>query len=244
VSVALTYHAIPAQPTSYSYDVPEVLLRGQLAAVRDAGLDCEVTFDDGDVTQSDAAARVLAQLGLKGTFFITPGWTGNDTRYMGWAEIEKLAKAGHRIGLHSWSHNLLTSCSSDELQHELAHPREALKQKLGIDADTMSMPGGRWNSRVLRACKGAGYTSVYTSDFWRDDFKFDGMPVLGRMNVTGNMQPEQLAQAVRDARSAKNRVMGQTKTAVQRMLGDAAYHRLWSLVTGYSGDQEPGRTGY
>ena len=244
VSVALTYHAVPAQPTSYSYDVPEALLREQLSAIKRAGLDSEITFDDGDTTQATAAPRVLQELGLKATFFMTLGWTGNDPKYMGWSDLEALHKAGHRIGLHSWSHLLLTSCSEDQLQEQLAKPRQVLKDKLAIDAQTMSMPGGRWNTRVLRACKQAGYSRVYTSDFWRAPFDFDGMPVLGRMNVTNKLNGEQLVAAIRAAESPKNKIIGHTKTAAQRILGDAAYHRLWSLVTGYSADQEPGRTGY
>lgn len=244
MSVALTYHAVPAQTTSYSYDVPETLLREQLRALKQAGLDSEITFDDGDVTQCGAAARILQEFGLKATFFITLGWTGNDPKYMGWSELDALRKAGHRIGLHSWSHLLLTSCSEDQLQEQLSKPRQVLKEKLGVDAQTMSMPGGRWNARVLAACKQAGYSRVYTSDSWRAPFEFEGMTVLGRMNVTNKLNGEQLVAAVRAAESPKNKIIGHSKTAVQRVLGDAAYHRLWSLVNGYSADQEPGRTGY
>jgi peptidoglycan/xylan/chitin deacetylase (PgdA/CDA1 family) len=244
VNVALTYHAIPAKPTSYSYDVPEPLLREQLTAIGNSGLDPEVTFDDGDITQCGAALRVLALLKLKAIFFITLGWTGNDPRYMGWQDLERVANKGHRIGLHSWSHKLLTSCNASELEEQLGMPRAVLKERLGIDAEIMSLPGGRWNTRVLRACKAAGYKAVYTSDFWREPFELDGTRILGRMNVTGNMRPEALIHAIRAARSPQNRAIGHTKTAVQRILGDAAYHRLWSLVTGYSGNQEPGRNGY
>ncbi len=230
----LTYHAITQTDSGYSYDLPESLLREHLVALRNSGLDVEVSFDDGHATHFTAAARVLEELSFKGIFFVTLGRTGNNPRFMDWNHLAELAQRGHQIGLHGWSHAMLTACNEQDLQRELEMPRNILREKLGLPAAAVSMPGGRWNDRVLKFCAKAGYAKVYTSDGWRRPFSKYGLSVMGRLNVTSKMTAERLLNSIQDARSPRSQIAGQTKAALQRALGDSAYHKLWSWMNGYA----------
>ena len=91
----------------------------------------EVTFDDGHISNYELAAPRLQSRGMTARFFITAGWTGKKTGYMGWPELRSLHEAGHPIGAHGWTHKLLTHCSDDELQTELSKSRLTLEDKLG-----------------------------------------------------------------------------------------------------------------
>jgi peptidoglycan/xylan/chitin deacetylase (PgdA/CDA1 family) len=149
---------------------------------------------------------------------------------MGWTELRALREAGHSIGAHGWTHTLLTHCGERELQTELGRARLELEDKLGASITTMSLPGGRYNSRVLTACVEAGYTRVFTSAP-----RAEALPLglrVGRMNVLGNMQPEWMAKlfepgsAVLAALGRKDRM----KSAAKAVLGDRLYEGLWAVV--------------
>ena len=48
--------------------------------------------------------------------------------------------------------------------------------------EEISVPGGRWNRRVIKACADAGYRQVYVSDPWVAESMF-GTQVIGRFMV-------------------------------------------------------------
>jgi hypothetical protein len=95
----------------------------------------------------------------------------------------------------------------------------------------MSLPGGRYNRRVLAACAEAGYTQVYTS-IPRAELLPLGATV-GRLNILGSMQPEWIATLF----ELDGRVLSRLerryrmKEAVKALLGDRLYAGLWALMS-------------
>jgi peptidoglycan/xylan/chitin deacetylase (PgdA/CDA1 family) len=176
---------------------------------------------------------------LTARFFITAGWTGKKPGYMGWAELRSLHEAGFTIGAHGWSHKLLTHCSDAELQTELGRSRLTLEDKLGASVTTMSLPGGRYNRRVLAACADSGYTQVYTSVPRAESLPLGA--TVGRLNILGSMQPEWIAKLFQpDGRILRR--LGRRyrmKEAAKALLGDRLYARIWALVS----RKEPGTDG-
>ena len=233
-SYAVAYHAITTADTTYAYDVPIALFRTHLALFKEIGVECEVTFDDGHLSHANKAVESLEEFGIRGTFFVTLGWIGSRSECMGWQELGLLAKRGHRIGLHGWSHLMLTECSQEQLADEIVRPRAVLQDKLGLSADCLSMPGGRWNRRVLDACAEAGYLTAYTSDYWRPPFTHGRMSVKGRFNVTHKLSALQLASMLRTSQGLRSRAVGTSKYLLQKALGDRGYHWLWSVINGYN----------
>ena len=193
----LLYHEIRPGESRYSYAIETGMFERhadifvRLRAAQNCDIWPELTFDDGHRSNYELAAPILQARGLTARFFITAGWTGTKTGYMGWAEVRSLHEAGFSIGAHGWSHRLLTHCSDGELQTELTKSRLTLEEKLGSAVVTMSLPGGRSDRRVLAACAAAGYVQVYTS-LPRIELLPLGATV-GRLNMLGSMQPEWIA---------------------------------------------------
>jgi hypothetical protein len=232
----LLYHELRPSESQYSYVMEtgmfekHVELFVQLRTEKSSGLWPEVTFDDGHISNFEYAAPILQSRGLTAQFFITVGWTGNRHGYMGWPELRALHGSGQSIGAHGWTHTLLTHCTEKDLQTELSTARLTLEDKLGTSITTMSLPGGRYNRRVLVACEKAGYLQVYTS-VPRAETPPLGATV-GRLNIRGDMQPEWIANLLQPSSGVLSRVGRQyrMKAAAKGLLGDPLYEKLWALL--------------
>jgi hypothetical protein len=232
----LLYHELRSSEARYSYVTDtgmfekHVDLYARLRQAESPGLCPEITFDDGHISNFELAAPILKSRGLTAQFFITVGWTGKKPGYMGWTELQSLHQAGHSIGAHGWSHTLLTHCSDHELQTELGQARLTLEDKLGTAITTMSLPGGRYNRRVLAACEEAGYTEIYTSVPRAEPLPL-GVTV-GRLNIRGDMQPAWIEKLFQPDGKLLGDLERQyrRKEAAKRLLGDRLYEKLWALV--------------
>lgn len=235
----LAYHEILPEPLS-AYHVGTLTFDEHLAAVvacnsRDSSGPI-VTFDDGESSQYEHALQLLERHAMKATFFVNVGMIdgtyeikGTRQEFMTWTQLQSLARLGHRIQSHGWSHQFLTTCSEAVLEVQLVRSRQVLQDKLGTAVDSLSVPGGRWNDRVLRACAQAGYRFVYTSDPWLSAKKRGGVLVQGRFVVRRNTDTATLARYLR-ARSRDMlwlRIQGALKSTGRLLLGENAYHGVW-----------------
>jgi peptidoglycan/xylan/chitin deacetylase (PgdA/CDA1 family) len=234
----LLYHELRASKTRYSYVTDTSLfeqhvdLYVRLRNSNNSVLVPEITFDDGHISNHELAAPILQSRGLSAIFFITVGWTGQKAGYMGWDELRSLHQAGHTIGAHGWTHTLLTHCNHRELGRELIDARSTLEDKLGTAVTTISLPGGRSNRQVLKACQDAGYHHVYTSVPQAESLPLGA--TVGRLNIRGDMQTDWIAQLFTPdgkllAGLGRN---NRRKELVKKLLGDTLYFKLWALANG------------
>lgn len=235
-AVHFLYHELRPGGSRYSYALDtakfkeHIALFGRLRQLGDSVLWPEVTFDDGHLSDFEYALPVLQAHQMSAHFFITVGWTGNRQGYMGWEELRSLQASGQEIGTHGWSHTLLTHCNSRDLQEELRRPKQILEDKLGARIDSMSLPGGRYNRRVLIACKEAGYASIYTSIPRADDLP--ARETIGRINIRGDMGLEWLREVLDPGENLVSRLERQyrIKAAAKSLLGDRLYERIWAVL--------------
>jgi peptidoglycan/xylan/chitin deacetylase (PgdA/CDA1 family) len=232
----LLYHELRSIETRYSYVTDTGMferhldLYARLRQKESPHLWPEITFDDGHVSNLELAAPILHSRDMTAHFFITVGWTGKKPGYMNWAELQSLQQAGHTIGAHGWTHTLLTHCSDLELEKELRDARQTLEDKLGTSITTMSLPGGRYNRRVLTACEQAGYTEIYTSIP-----RAESLPLgtaIGRLNIRGDMQPDWITRLFEPDGKLLDSLGKQyrRKEAAKKLLGDRLYAKLWALA--------------
>ena len=235
-SLHLLYHELRPEKSDYSYVVPTSTFAEHLdlfTRIRAAGASSlwpEVTFDDGHISNFEQALPLLAERGMQARFFITAGWTGKKPGYMSWSELRALHTAGQILGAHGWSHALLTHCSPTELHHELADTRSTMEDHLGTPVTSISLPGGRYNQRVLAAAQQAGYSEIFTS-VPRAEPATHG-PTIGRLNVRSDMKLEWIASLLKlnSPTLAALERQDRIKSAAKSLLGDTLYARLWSLV--------------
>lgn len=242
----LTYHEVEPEKSNYLYAVTRTQLNEQLSlvaarnqAVGQGNPVARVTFDDGHVSNIQVAEPLLERHGVPAIFFVTAGRVEERPQTMTWAQLRALVEAGHSVQSHGWSHKFLTHCSNSELSDELRRSKGELESHLGVPAEWISAPGGRWNGRVVRAARAAGYSRIYTSDFWRKPAEFDGITILGRLMIRNTTTISQLEHWLStDVSSLRMlRAKGHIKDAVRALLGDRTYHRLWCwlAVEGNSG---------
>jgi hypothetical protein len=94
----------------------------------------------------------------------------------------------------------------------------------------MSLPGGRYNDRVISACHEAGYTKVYTSvpamELQATEF------MVGRVNMSSHMTVYRVARLLQSDGAELIRLRSQyrKKEAAKRVLGDWMYDKLWNVL--------------
>ncbi len=235
-ALSLLYHELRPLKSGYTYALDTNTFREHLqlfCALRAEGVDRlapEITFDDGHVSNFEQALPCLQASGLTARFFVTVGWTSVRREYMEWQQIREMVRCGQRIGAHGWSHKLLTHCSDAELATELDTARQVLEDKLGIGITTISLPGGRFDRRVLEACTRAGYRQVFTSV--PQVQTSPRAALVGRINLHASVTVPWLQTlfAPGSGELRKLEFRYRLKDAAQRTLGDGLYMKLWALL--------------
>ncbi len=230
------YHELRPDRCDYSYVLEtkkfdeHLDLFLQVRKAGSPGLWPEVTFDDGHISNFDYALPALMSRGLTARFFITVGWTDKRPDYMGWRELRSLHESGQLIGAHGWSHTLLTHCTPRDFELELRKAKLVLEDKLGTSITAMSLPGGRYNRRVLAACRETGYTQVYTSvpRAEREPLGFK----VGRLNVRGDVLLEWIRNVLQPGSRELSNLERQyrIKALAKAVAGDRLYEKIWALL--------------
>jgi peptidoglycan/xylan/chitin deacetylase (PgdA/CDA1 family) len=238
--MVLAYHEVMPR-SNYAYCVTCESFAEHLSVLvalsEDPGspLRARITFDDGEQSQYSNVVPLLAEWGIPATYFVNPGLVGTEPKFLTWTQLRELQAAGHSIQSHGWSHKFLTSCQSEELAQELGGSRETLEDKLGSAVEEISVPGGRWDERVIEACARSGYKRIYVSAPWINTEIF-GVKVIGRFMVRRTTTIAELRKMIqRDDHALRAlKLRSQLKQRVVSLVGDDFYHRVWCRLTGYN----------
>jgi peptidoglycan/xylan/chitin deacetylase (PgdA/CDA1 family) len=233
----LNYHEVRAEASPHMYCLRAEEFDAHVRALgapppgSRAGLG--VTFDDGHCTQFEQAFPVLTRHGIPAIFFVTAGFTETRPDYMSWAQLRELAAAGHQVQAHGWMHRFMTHCTDAELDEELCRPKETIESHLGQPVDALSFPGGRYDARVLEACRRVGYRRVFTSATWPLAWEEHGLQVFGRYGIQRRHTVATLARLMRTGGrpSVLQRLGYSAKMKLREAIGDERYHRMWCLLS-------------
>jgi peptidoglycan/xylan/chitin deacetylase (PgdA/CDA1 family) len=121
-----------------------------------------ITFDDGTADFYQRAWRVLADLDLAVTLYVTAGLVGGrhlGSRMLTWEQLEELRDAGVEIGAHGYRHVALDAIPFDQAALELVNSKLVLEDRLGIPVQSFAYPFGYHSPAIKRLLPRSGYTS-------------------------------------------------------------------------------------
>jgi peptidoglycan/xylan/chitin deacetylase (PgdA/CDA1 family) len=137
-----------------------------------------LTFDDGRKDNYDIILPILREYRIAATFYICPGLVGTRAAVsshpdcddaasgrftfdmMNWEAVRELRDSGMCIGSHTASHLDLTRCADSQLEEQIAGSKYTLERQLKIAVRHFSYPWGRFDARVLRSVRAAGYETA------------------------------------------------------------------------------------
>ena len=120
-----------------------------------------ISFDDGYRGSYSDALPTLAEHNWPAVLNLTLGAIedGELTERM----IEEMLSAGWELASHTISHPDLTTMEGASLTEEVAGSRQMLQDQFGVPVDFFCYPSGRFNARVVREVREAGYLGATTT---------------------------------------------------------------------------------
>lgn len=142
-----------------------------------------LTFDDGpNLIYTPQILDILAHYRVKATFFLLGR---NVTAHPETAKL--VAKQGHTLGNHTFSHPCLADCSFAQVVNELAHCQQTIREATGIAPQLMRPPYGLLAPVSFITARLLGYQVVNWS-VSGEDWNGEASPLLAE-RVLRNIQP-------------------------------------------------------
>jgi len=133
-----------------------------------------LTFDDGpQVRTTEAIIKALADHCTKATFF-SIGKMALGLPHI----LREVAKGGHTIGTHTWSHKDLSKLKADEAKSEIERGASAVARAAGVPVSTFFRFPYLRHSKDTLAHLGGRNLGVFSTDLDSFDFKFRSSKAL------------------------------------------------------------------
>lgn len=111
------------------------------------------SFDDGYASDYHIAFDILAQNGIRGTFYVI-GDRVDKSPHLHKTHIKEMADAGQEIGSHTVTHPELPNLTDEELIAELRGSKEFLQDITGQPVLSIAYPFGEVDERVIHLTGG------------------------------------------------------------------------------------------
>lgn len=113
----------------------------------------------------EARAAWVAEIEALSGADTRPSWDG----MMSWDQARSMAEAGHEIGSHSMTHQLLPQLRGEALEHEVSGSKRVIEQRLQREVRSFCYPNGDHDDAVLDAVGRAGYRQAVTTKWGPND---------------------------------------------------------------------------
>lgn len=189
-----------------------------------------ITFDDGYVDNYTTVLPILQERALKATFFITTGYIDSKKNMLNSEQIKHLSDAKMCIGSHARSHTFLTKLKLPELFAELEESKINLEKITKKKISHLSLPGGRYNNKVLKTAQQIGYHTVCNSEINPNGFHTNQFK-LGRIAIKKNMSLDDFSKIIKQDKGfiKKLQIFSFWKKIAKASLGNVLYYKLWNL---------------
>ncbi len=179
-AVTIYYHGVGQEEISRftrQMDMLKALAKpvsAKVAARSETGRRVALTFDDGFQSVAENAVPVLVERMIPFAVFVTAGYMGSPP---GWAEdrgdpngkesvmteaqIKSLPSHLVTIGSHTLTHRDLHLLTDEEVRTELVGSKQKLESVTGQAVTLLTVPYGKYDSRVAGLAKEAGYECLF-----------------------------------------------------------------------------------
>lgn len=114
-----------------------------------------LTFDGNPGEPTDRLMDLLKEYKASSTFFL------EGRRIHEFPDVvRRIAREGHEIGDHTWTHAVLTDVSDAQIRDELRRTARAISRITGSEPTLMRPPQGRTDNRVSKVSKELGMAQV------------------------------------------------------------------------------------
>lgn len=114
-----------------------------------------LTFDDGPSIYTKQILATLKAKDVKATFFMWGKMVSNSPKI-----AKQVAKEGHEIGNHAWSHRLLNKLGSAEINREITRSADMIYKHTGVKTNLFRPPYGAFNANVTASAQKTGNSMV------------------------------------------------------------------------------------
>jgi len=191
-----------------------------------------LTFDDGSASDYTEAFPVLAELGLRATFFVVPTLV-DAAGHVTWAQLREMIAEGMEVGSHSMTHPFVDQLDAAGVQREFGDSKAMLEDRLGTAIRAASLPRGWAPPHLEPALRALGYRVFCTSRvaWWHPGDEPLAMP---RVGVRRGMPVEEFAAIADGERAAlwRLRAVEAAKNAAKACLGRRGWNRVRGPLLG------------
>ncbi len=189
------------------------------------------TFDDGHVSNADAAMDIAAEGGTA-DFFINSSVVGR-VPVLDWPTLREMADAGASIQSHGHTHRYFDALSEGEIRDELATSKAMIEAHLGTPVTIFAPPGGRLQPAVARIARELGYEAICSSGvgLWKLDGSRWNIPRFAVLRATSDAQFRHWIEQDR-VELIKLTVRHRALDSAKRILGNRGYEKLRARLLG------------
>ncbi len=194
-----------------------------------------ITFDDGHISNLDAAQDIAAQNG-SADFFVNPQRVG-DAHYLSWSALREMSAMGMSIQSHGQTHRYFDEMTDAEASEELRRSKSDIEQNVGTPVTIFAPPGGRLTPRVAGLAQTLGYEAICSSQVgvWKQSTSLWNVP---RFAVLRGTNDEKLRRWVTQAKLEITKLMlrQQALDGMKRLLGNRRYEQFRARALGATAD--------
>lgn len=170
------------------------------------------TFDDGNRSDLTIAAPALAASGRRGAFYVLAG-RFDAPHYLTREDCRALVAMGMEVGLHGRDHRDWRRLDDASLSDEVEAARSEIAAATGQPVDSVGIPFGGYDKRVMKYLKARGFATIRTSD---GGGAHSDRRVQSRTSIRSDMPMAQIASLLDGHEPVMRRMRRATSTTLRR----------------------------